>query len=93
MGGEQARASQQPLQTNSFFLPSEGNPLASLGGGGGVVEEGSGRTPPYLKGELRPYQIEGVNWLIGLFDAGLNGILPGGLSPLDSAPIPCFFLR
>jgi len=54
------------------------------GGGGGAeddceVDEASvgylTRTPPYLKGELRPYQIEGVNWLIGLFDAGLNGIL------------------
>eukprot|EP00667_Euglena_gracilis_P000745 EG_transcript_744 len=32
-------------------------------------------TPPYLTGELRAYQVEGVNWLIRLFDAGLNGIL------------------
>mmetsp|Transcript_115291 Transcript_115291/g.200731 ORF Transcript_115291/g.200731 Transcript_115291/m.200731 type:complete len:1195 (-) Transcript_115291:403-3987(-) len=33
------------------------------------------KTPPYLDGELRHYQIEGVNWMISLFDNCLNGIL------------------
>ena len=40
-----------------------------------VGASGLTQTPPYLKGELRHYQIEGVNWLINLFDSGLNGIL------------------
>ena len=33
------------------------------------------RTPSYLSGELRPYQIYGVNWLHTLFSNGVNGIL------------------
>ncbi|ESL11362.1 transcription activator [Trypanosoma rangeli SC58] len=32
-------------------------------------------TPPYIRGKLRPYQIEGVNWLLGLFSRNINGIL------------------
>lgn len=32
-------------------------------------------TPSYIKGRLRPYQLEGVNWLLGLFSRGVNGIL------------------
>ncbi|CCW66257.1 unnamed protein product [Phytomonas sp. Hart1] len=32
-------------------------------------------TPSYIRGTLRPYQIEGVNWLLGLFSRGVNGIL------------------
>lgn len=32
-------------------------------------------TPSYIRGKLRPYQIEGVNWLLGLFSRGVNGIL------------------
>lgn len=32
-------------------------------------------TPSYIRGKLRPYQLEGVNWLLGLFSRGVNGIL------------------
>jgi SWI/SNF-related matrix-associated actin-dependent regulator of chromatin subfamily A member 5 len=32
-------------------------------------------SPPYIRGTLRPYQIEGVNWLLGLFGKCINGIL------------------
>ena len=32
-------------------------------------------SPSYLKGQLRPYQVEGVNWLLGLFNRNVNGIL------------------
>ncbi|KPI89527.1 putative transcription activator DNA-dependent ATPase [Leptomonas seymouri] len=32
-------------------------------------------TPSYIRGKLRPYQVEGVNWLLGLFSRGVNGIL------------------
>ncbi|KAG8345458.1 putative transcription activator [Trypanosoma vivax] len=32
-------------------------------------------SPTYIRGKLRPYQIEGVNWLLGLFSRCINGIL------------------
>ncbi|CAL4160999.1 unnamed protein product, partial [Meganyctiphanes norvegica] len=33
-------------------------------------------SPSYIKGgEMRDYQIRGLNWMIGLFDNGINGIL------------------
>lgn len=32
-------------------------------------------TPSYIRGSLRPYQIEGVNWLLGLFSRCVSGIL------------------
>ena len=32
-------------------------------------------TPPYLSGELRSYQLNGVNWLVSLHDNDVNGIL------------------
>lgn len=32
-------------------------------------------TPSYIRGKLREYQIEGVNWLLGLFSRCVNGIL------------------
>uniref|UniRef100_A0A7S0ZEU4 Uncharacterized protein n=1 Tax=Timspurckia oligopyrenoides TaxID=708627 RepID=A0A7S0ZEU4_9RHOD len=31
--------------------------------------------PPNIKGTMRPYQVEGLNFLIGLFERGINGIL------------------
>jgi SWI/SNF-related matrix-associated actin-dependent regulator of chromatin subfamily A member 5 len=31
--------------------------------------------PAKLKGELRPYQLDGLNWLIQLYEKGLSGIL------------------
>lgn len=32
-------------------------------------------TPEYIEGEMRDYQIRGLNWLITLHENGLNGIL------------------
>lgn len=32
-------------------------------------------SPAYIKGELRPYQIQGLNWLIALHENSLSGIL------------------
>lgn len=33
-------------------------------------------SPPYIKnGELRDYQIRGLNWMISLYEHGINGIL------------------
>ena len=31
--------------------------------------------PMSVTGEMRPYQLEGLNWLVRLFDNGVNGIL------------------
>ena len=28
-----------------------------------------------VNGTMRPYQLEGLNWLIALYDTGINGIL------------------
>jgi len=37
---------------------------------------GTGLSQPRLiKGEMRPYQLIGVHWLVGLYENGLNGIL------------------
>lgn len=33
------------------------------------------RQPKLIKGEMRPYQLVGVHWLVGLYENGLNGIL------------------
>ncbi|ORD95142.1 hypothetical protein ECANGB1_2465 [Enterospora canceri] len=32
-------------------------------------------SPKYLVGELRPYQLEGLNWLVKMHEGGINGIL------------------
>ncbi|KAF5389355.1 hypothetical protein D9757_004385 [Collybiopsis confluens] len=32
-------------------------------------------SPPYIDGEMRPYQLQGLNWMISLHHNGLNGIL------------------
>lgn len=32
-------------------------------------------SPGYVQGQLRPYQIQGLNWLISLFENNLSGIL------------------
>jgi SNF2 family DNA or RNA helicase len=33
------------------------------------------KSPGYITGEMRDYQIHGLNWLISLYDNGINGIL------------------
>lgn len=32
-------------------------------------------SPEFIRGEMRSYQIEGLNWLISLYENGINGIL------------------
>lgn len=32
-------------------------------------------SPKFIKGEMRDYQIDGLNWLVSLHDNGINGIL------------------
>ncbi|EEQ39611.1 hypothetical protein CLUG_03739 [Clavispora lusitaniae ATCC 42720] len=32
-------------------------------------------SPAYIHGELRPYQIQGLNWLVSLYENNLSGIL------------------
>lgn len=33
-------------------------------------------SPPYVKfGKMRDYQVRGLNWMIGLYEKGINGIL------------------
>lgn len=33
------------------------------------------QTPKYINGEMRDYQIRALNWLITLYENGINGIL------------------
>lgn len=33
------------------------------------------RSPSYIKGELRNYQIQALNWLISLYENNIGGIL------------------
>lgn len=32
-------------------------------------------TPSYIQGEMRDYQLRGLNWLISLYGSNVNGIL------------------
>ncbi|KIK68831.1 hypothetical protein GYMLUDRAFT_236732 [Collybiopsis luxurians FD-317 M1] len=32
-------------------------------------------SPPYIDGQMRPYQLQGLNWMVSLHHNGLNGIL------------------
>lgn len=32
-------------------------------------------SPSFIKGVMRDYQIDGLNWLVSLGDRGINGIL------------------
>ena len=51
-------------------------------GGDGVVDVQDGsvagpglKQPRLVQGSMRPYQLVGVHWLVGLYENGLNGIL------------------
>ena len=33
------------------------------------------KQPALVRGKMRPYQLVGVHWLVGLYENGLNGIL------------------
>ena len=43
---------------------------------------------PLIQGELRDYQLQGVRWMISLWNNGLNGILADqmGLGKTVSSP-------
>lgn len=32
-------------------------------------------SPPFINGEMRDYQVRGLNWMISLYENGINGIL------------------
>lgn len=32
-------------------------------------------SPSFINGEMRDYQIDGLNWMVSLHDNGINGIL------------------
>lgn len=33
------------------------------------------KSPPYIRGEMRDYQVVGLNWMISLYENRINGIL------------------
>jgi hypothetical protein len=41
-------------------------------------------SPPYIKGgEMRDYQVRGLNWMINLYENGINGILADEMVPKE----------
>ncbi|KAL2292073.1 hypothetical protein FJTKL_10737 [Diaporthe vaccinii] len=42
---------------------------------GGSAETVFRESPPFVKGEMRDYQVAGLNWLISLHENGISGIL------------------
>lgn len=56
------------------------NKIKKEGEGAIAVSDGSVRgpglpQPALIKGTMRPYQLVGVHWMVGLYENGLNGIL------------------
>ncbi|KAI5301219.1 hypothetical protein KEM56_001884, partial [Ascosphaera pollenicola] len=43
--------------------------------GGGGEQTVFRESPPFIKGEMRDYQVAGLNWLISLHENGISGIL------------------
>ena len=46
-------------------------------------------SPPFVNGTMRDYQIDGLNWMIGLYDNGINGILADEMG-LGKVPLSSF---
>jgi len=56
------------------------NKIKKEGEGADAVVDGSVRgpalpQPKHIVGQMRPYQLVGVHWMVGLYENGLNGIL------------------
>lgn len=52
-------------------------------------------SPPFVNGTMRSYQIDGLNWMIGLYENGINGILAdemglGKVRPSSSSPMTAY---
>jgi hypothetical protein len=51
---------------------------------------------PLIEGELRPYQLKGIKWIISMYQNGLNGILADQMGlgktviPMRSSSSPVF---
>lgn len=45
------------------------------GPGDPVTNTTTVQSPHLFHGNLKAYQLQGLNWLLGLFDQGINGIL------------------
>lgn len=68
---ERSRTSQFP---SNHLIRSSINVLGeSLGGS--PPKESQFEAPKLFFGQLKGYQLRGLNWLLGLFDQGINGIL------------------
>lgn len=51
-------------------------------------------TPKYIQGEMRDYQLRGLNWLISLYESNVNGILADemGLGEFETKSL-CFSIE
>ena len=50
-----------------------------------IVATSSSRTDSIRFGQMRDYQIEGLNWLINLHHQGINGILADEMGPVRAS--------
>ncbi|KAI9932809.1 hypothetical protein ASPWEDRAFT_123241 [Aspergillus wentii DTO 134E9] len=64
-GGERRRRTEQ--EEDAELLDDEKS--------GGETNTVFRDTPPFVKGEMRDYQIAGLNWLVSLHENGISGIL------------------
>lgn len=73
---EKRSSSKSPGKRRRLTEKEEDNMLLAREGESGLQQTTRlTEQPPNITGKMRPYQIEGLNFLIGLFERGINGIL------------------
>lgn len=74
------------FQSNSDDVPMESESEAKCPEDAGRVPRIA--TPSLLRGELRPYQQDGLDWLVSLYEGNTNGILA---DEMGLGSVPCHF--
>lgn len=80
------RAHKQLLASRAKFVRTNGGVLKAFrGAAGAIVGRGRrvktaglppiGAAPAHVNATLRPYQVEGVNWIVAQYNMGVGGIL------------------